>query len=187
MRGFRDDTPTMPNRLFLIDSMAIVYRAHFAFARSPILNSKGQNTSALFGFTLTLLDLIQNHSPTHLVAAFDTPAPTARHILFPEYKAHREAMPEDLVAALPHVKRLLAAFRIPLLILDGFEADDLIGTVVSHTPSDCHCFMVTPDKDFGQLVSDHVFLFKPSRGEAPRKLSVSPKSTSVGGFRIPLK
>lgn len=157
----------MPNRLFLIDSMAIVYRAHFAFARNPIINSKGQNTSALFGFTLALLDLIQNHSPTHLVAAFDTPAPTERHILFPEYKAHREAMPEDLVAALPHVKRLLAAFRIPLLILDGFEADDLIGTVVSHAPADCQCFMVTPDKDFGQLVSDHVFLFKPSRGDAP--------------------
>ncbi len=157
----------MADRLFLLDSMALVYRAHFAFMRKPIMNSKGQNTSALYGFTQTLVDLLQTQSPTHLVAATDTPAPTERHVLYPDYKAHRDAMPEDLVAALPGMRRILAAFRVPLLSVDGYEADDLIGTVVSHAPESCDCFMVTPDKDFGQLVSNHVFILKPSKGAEP--------------------
>ena len=175
----------MADRLFLLDSMALLYRAHFAFMRRPIMNSKGQNTSALFGFTQTLVDLLQTQSPTHLVAATDTPAPTERHTLYPEYKAHREAMPEDLVAALPGFRRILAAFRVPLLSVDGFEADDLIGTVVSHAPESCACFMVTPDKDFGQLVSNHVFILKPSKGDDPAETLGVPEITQRWGITEP--
>lgn len=149
------------------------------------MNSKGQNTSALYGFTQTLVDLLQTQSPTHLAAATDTPAPTERHELYPEYKAHRDAMPEDLVAALPGMRRVLAAFRVPLLVLDGFEADDLIGTVVSHAPENCDCFMVTPDKDFGQLVSNHVFILKPSKGAEPHEILGVPEVLQRWGITEP--
>ena len=117
------------NRLFLLDGMALVYRAHFAFITNPIRNSKGVNTSALYGFTNTLLQIIEKEKPTHLGVSFDTSAPTSRHILYPEYKAQRDAMPEELAAAIPEVKKLCRAFNIPLIIQDGFEADDLIGTL----------------------------------------------------------
>ena len=121
----------MAKKLFLLDGMALVYRAHFAFMARPILTSKGVNTSALYGFTQTLLDILNKQQPTHLAVAFDTQAPTQRHIEFPEYKAQREEMPEDLVLALPQVVRMLESFRVPVLKLDGYEADDLIGTLVS--------------------------------------------------------
>src|ERR1043165_663056 len=114
-------------KLFLLDGMALVYRAHFAFIRAPILTSKGFNTSAIYGFANTLLDIITNQKPTHIAVAFDTAAPTQRHTDFADYKAHREEMPEELSAALPHVKRLIEAFNIPVLICDGYEADDIIG------------------------------------------------------------
>ncbi len=154
----------MPKTLFLLDGMALVYRAHFALASRPIFNSKGVNTSALFGFTQTLLDILKKQQPTHLAVAFDTEAPTQRHLDYPDYKAHREAMPEDLSAALPHVRRMIEAFRVPLLILDGYEADDIIGTVVcAARRQDFTSYMVTSDKDFGQLVDDHTFLYKPGR------------------------
>src|SRR5262245_3211877 len=107
----------MPKTLFLLDGMALVYRAHFAFIRRPIFTSAGVNTSALFGFTNTLLDLLQTYEPTHIAVAFDTEAPTHRHREFPQYKAHREAMPEDIEFALPHLRELLGAFRIPLITL----------------------------------------------------------------------
>src|SRR5437588_12448460 len=110
--------------------MALVYRAHFALISRPIVTSKGVNTSALFGFTNTLLDIINNQQPTHVAVAFDTDAPTHRHTEFAEYKATRQAMPEDLSQALPHVRRMIDAFRIPVLVCDGFGADDVIGTVV---------------------------------------------------------
>src|ERR1700757_2842432 len=111
----------MVKKLFLLDGMALVYRAHFAFISRPILTSKGVNTSALYGFTQTLLDILQKQQPSHIAVAFDTEAPTQRHQEFPEYKATREAMPEDLSLALPHVRRMIEAFRIPLLTCDGFE------------------------------------------------------------------
>jgi DNA polymerase-1 len=120
----------MGKKLFLLDGMALAYRAHFAFATRPILTSKGVNTSALFGFTNTLLDILKKEEPTHLAVAFDTHAPTQRHIDYPEYKAQREEMPEDLSAALPTVRRMIEAFNIPVLMCDGFEADDIIGTLV---------------------------------------------------------
>ncbi|MBL9138325.1 MAG: DNA polymerase I [Verrucomicrobiales bacterium] len=154
----------MAQRLFLLDGMALVYRAHFAFATRPIRTSSGQNTSALFGFISTLLDILQTENPTHLAVAFDTSAPTARHRAYPEYKAQREAMPEELSAALPHVRRILDAFRVPALSLDGYEADDIIGTLVRRAePAGFECFMVTPDKDFGQLVTEHTRLWRPGR------------------------
>src|SRR5467141_3853165 len=154
----------MAKKLFLLDGMALVYRAHFAFISRPILTSKGVNTSALFGFTQTLLDILKNQQPTHLAVAFDTDAPTHRHTEYAEYKATRQAMPEDLSEALPHVRRMLEAFRVPVLICDGFEADDIIGTLVRRAEKEgFESYMVTPDKDFGQLVSPRTFLYKPSR------------------------
>ena len=152
-------------RLFLLDGMALIYRAHFAFITNPIRNSKGINTSALYGFTNTLLTIIEKENPTHLGVAFDTHAPTARHIKFPAYKAQRDATPEELLAAIPHVKRLCQAFQIPVLELDGYEADDIIGTLAHRADAtgDFHTYMVTPDKDFSQLVSATSSIWRPGR------------------------
>jgi len=155
----------MSKSLYLLDGMALVYRAHFAFITRPIVNSKGRNTSAVYGFANTLLELIENRSPTHLAVAFDTSAPTARHEKYPEYKAQREEMPEDLAEAIPDVKRLLEAFRIPVLEKDGYEADDIIGTLARQAEREGfeEVFMVTPDKDYGQLVDEHTWMYKPGR------------------------
>ncbi len=154
----------MVKKLFLLDGMALVYRAHFALIGRPVLTSKGVNTSALYGFTQTLLDILTNQQPTHLGVAFDTAAPTHRHLEFADYKATRQEMPEDLSAALPHVRRMVEAFNVPVLTLDGYEADDLIGTLVRRAEREgFQSFMVTSDKDFGQLVSANNFIFKPSR------------------------
>ena len=154
----------MGKKLFLLDGMALVYRAHFALIQRPIFTSKGVNSSALYGFTQTLLEIVKNQQPTHLAVAFDTEAPTHRHTEFAEYKATRQAMPEDLSQALPHVRRMLEAFRIPLLVCDGYEADDIIGTVVRRAERQgFKSYMVTPDKDFGQLIDENTFLYKPSR------------------------
>ncbi len=154
----------MADRLFLLDGMALVYRAHFAFISNPIRTSDGVNTSALYGFANTLLDILQNQQPTHLAVAFDTSAPTSRHEVFPEYKAQRQEMPEDIAFAIPQVKRLCEALRIPVLERDGYEADDIIGILAKKAESlGMETFMVTPDKDFGQLVSAHVKIYKPGR------------------------
>ncbi len=151
-------------RLFLLDGMALIYRAHFALIQNPIRNSKGVNTSALYGFINTLLAILEKENPTHLGVAFDTSAPTPRHILFPAYKAQRDEMPEELAAAIPHVKNLCRAFHIPVLELDGFEADDIIGTLVKRAEQDdFESFMVTPDKDFAQLISETTRMWKPGR------------------------
>ena len=153
------------SRLFLLDGMALVYRAHFAFIRNPITNSNGLNTSAIYGFANTLLTIIGKESPTHLAVAFDTSAPTSRHKTYPEYKAQREAMPEELAAAIPEVKKLCAAFRIPVIEMDGFEADDIIGTIAHQAEENgsFDTFMVTPDKDFAQLVAPRTAMWKPGR------------------------
>ena len=155
----------MSKTLFLLDGMALVYRAHFALITRPILTSKGRNTSAVYGFTNTLLELLENQRPTHIAVAFDTSAPTARHVLYPAYKAQREAMPEDLALAIPDVKRLLAAFHIPVLELDGYEADDIIGTLARQAERQGYdrVLMVTPDKDYGQLVDTRTRMYKPGR------------------------
>src|SRR5690242_2611860 len=146
----------MVKKLFLLDGMALVYRAHFALISRPIFTSTGVNTSALYGFTQTLLEIMKNQQPTHLAVAFDTDAPTHRHSEFADYKATREVMPEDLSQALPHVRRMLEAFNIPVLRCGGFEANDIIGALVRQAEK--HAFgsyMVTPDKDFGQLVDEN--------------------------------
>jgi DNA polymerase-1 len=157
-------TEITTKRLFLLDGMALIYRAHFALIQSPIRNSKGINTSALYGFINTLLAILEKENPTHLGVAFDTSAPTPRHIRFPAYKAQRDEMPEELAAAIPHVKNLCRAFHIPVLEIDGFEADDIIGTLVKRAEAQgFQSFMVTPDKDFAQLLSPHTFMWKPGR------------------------
>jgi DNA polymerase-1 len=176
----------MAKKLFLLDGMALVYRAHFALIARPIFTSKGVNTSALYGFTQTLLDIINKQQPTHLAAAFDTTAPTHREKFYAEYKAQREAMPEDIAFALPHVRRLLDAFRIPCVSCDGYEADDVIATVVKSAEKEGFTsYLVSADKDFGQLVSEHTFLYKPSRmGDAVEILGV-PEVLAKWGIRRP--
>ncbi len=151
-------------RLFLLDGHALVYRAHFAFITRPLINSKGVNTSAVSGFTRTLWDLIRAEKPTHLAAVFDPPTLTFRHDMYEPYKANREEQPEDIRIAFPYIHRILQGFNIPTLILDGYEADDVIGTIARQAEAQGYTvFMVTPDKDMGQLVSPHVFMYKPSR------------------------
>ncbi len=153
----------MAQSLYLLDGMALVYRAHFAFMRTPIMTSSGVNTSALYGFTNALVELVKNRKPTHLALVFDTSAPTQRHVEFPAYKAQRESMPEDLSAMLPHVRRMAEAFNVPVIAMDGYEADDVIGTLArrAENTGDFTTFMVTPDKDFGQLVDEKTFIYKP--------------------------
>ncbi|MEO8146790.1 MAG: DNA polymerase I [Bacteroidia bacterium] len=149
-------------KLFLLDAMALIYRAYFAFSKSPRVSSKGLNTSAMFGFTNTLLEVLKKENPTHIGVAFDTAAPTARHVDFAEYKAHRQEMPEDIGISIPYIKKILQGFRIPIIEMDGYEADDIIGTLAKKAEKKgFEVFMMTPDKDYGQLVSEHVFMYKP--------------------------
>jgi len=151
-------------RLFLLDGMALIYRAFFAFSKNPRITSKGLNTSAMFGFTNTLLELLNREKPTHIAVVFDTSAPTERHIMYPLYKAQREAMPEDLKKSIPYIFKIIEGFRIPVITLDGYEADDIIGTLAKKgEPLGYTTYMVTPDKDFGQLVSEKIFMYKPGR------------------------
>ncbi|HCQ37987.1 MAG: DNA polymerase I [Roseibacillus sp.] len=174
-------------RLFLLDGMALAYRAHFALIRSPIYTSKGVNSSALYGFTNTILTILETEKPTHLAVAFDTRAPTPRHEIYPEYKANREEMPEDLAAALPSIKRLCKAFRIPILEIDGYEADDIIGTLATQADKEggFNTFMVTPDKDFGQLVSEHCVMWKPGRKGKEHEIIDLPGLKELWGIERP--
>jgi DNA polymerase-1 len=150
-------------KLFLLDAMALIYRAHFAFSKTPRITSKGLNTGAVFGFTNTLLEVIQKEKPTHIAIAFDTAAPTFRHTAFEAYKAQRQEQPEDITVAIPLVKRLTRAFNIPVLELDGFEADDIIGTFAKQAAKlGFEVYMMTPDKDYSQLVDTHIYLYKPN-------------------------
>ncbi len=150
-------------KLFLLDAMALIYRAHFAFSRTPRINSKGFNTGASLGFTNSLLEIIQKQKPSHIAVAFDTFEPTFRHERFEEYKAQRQAVPEDVKSNIPWVKKIVQGFNIPVLELDGYEADDIIGTFARKAAaSGLEVYMMTPDKDFAQLVSDNIYLYKPS-------------------------
>ncbi|KYG83610.1 DNA polymerase I [Roseivirga echinicomitans] len=149
--------------LFLLDAMALIYRAHFAFSKNPRISSKGLNTGAAFGFTNSLYEILDKKKPTHIAVAFDTHAPTFRHVDYPLYKANRDAQPEDIRIAIPLVKDIVRAFNIPVLELDGYEADDVIGTFAKKASAEgFEVFMMTPDKDFGQLVEEHVYLYKPA-------------------------
>lgn len=151
-------------KLFLLDGMALIYRAHFALSKNPRFTSGGINTSAVMGFANTLMEILKKEAPTHLAVVFDTDAPTERHTDFVAYKAHRQAMPEDLSLALPYVVRLVLGFNIPVITSDGFEADDIIGTLAKKAEQKGYTvFCMTPDKDFCQLVSEKIFVYKPSR------------------------
>ena len=157
------DSPS--KRLFILDGMALAYRAHFAFFSNPIRNSKGVNTSAVYGFANTLLGILEHEHPTHIAACFDTSAPTARHELYPAYKANRESMPEDLSYQMPLIFRLLEAMNIPILRYEGYEADDTIGTLarIADGTKEFQTYMVSQDKDLGQLISPTCYLWKPGK------------------------
>ena len=148
--------------LLLIDAYAMIYRAYYAFIRAPRMNSRGENTSAIFGFVVTLEDLIKRVKPSHLAVAFDPAGPTFRHEAFEQYKAQRQETPEDIRWAVPRIKQLLQAMNIPILQVDGYEADDVIGTLAHQAEKEgFEVYMATPDKDYGQLVTEHVFMFRP--------------------------
>ncbi|HJW16457.1 MAG TPA: hypothetical protein VJ499_05025, partial [Flavisolibacter sp.] len=152
----------MDKRLFLLDAMALIFRAYYALIRNPRITSKGKNTNAQFGFTNTIIELINNQKPTHMAVCFDTAAPTERHTDFADYKAHRQEAPEDITLAIPDIKRIIKALNIPIIESDGYEADDVIGTLSKQAEArGYNVFMVTPDKDYGQLVSDKVKIYKP--------------------------
>lgn len=175
----------MNKKLFLLDAYALIYRAYFAFSNSPRINSNGLNTSAIFGFTNTLLDIIKKEQPSHIGVVFDTAAPTHRHIEFEAYKAHREEMPEDLRKAIPYIYKLLEALNIPAIEMDGFEADDIIGTLAKRAEENGFItYMMTPDKDFGQLVSTNIFIYKPGyKGGPPEKLGLQEICAKYGIVR----
>jgi DNA polymerase-1 len=153
-----------PKRLFLLDAYALIFRSYYAFIKNPRITSKGMNTSAIFGFLLTLREVLQKQKPTHIAVVFDTAAPTFRHEMFKDYKANRDETPEDIKKAVPYIKRLVEAYKIPIIDYPGFEADDVIGTLAKKASrKGFETYMMTPDKDFAQLVSDNIFMFKPSR------------------------
>lgn len=155
----------MEKKLFLIDAYALIYRSYYAFIKNPRINSKGFNTSAILGFINVLNDVIKTEHPTHIAVAFDPAGPTFRHEAYPEYKAQREATPEDIKLSVPVIKEIISAFNIPILEVPGFEADDVIGTVSKLAEKEGFTvFMLTPDKDYAQLVSDHIFLYRPRHG-----------------------
>jgi len=151
-------------KLFLLDGHALVYRAHYAFINRPLINSKGVNTSAITGFVRALWDIMKKQNPTHIAVAFDPDGKTFRHTEYPEYKANRDAQPEDIAIALPFIRTIVEGFNIPIITVDNFEADDTIGTIAKQAEKEgFQVYMVTPDKDYAQLVSENIFMYKPSR------------------------
>lgn len=164
------------NKLFLLDGMALIYRAFFSFSKNHRITSYGLNTSAIYGFTNTLYTILQKQKPTHIAVVFDTSAPTMRHKEFEAYKANREAMPEDLKKSIPHIFNIIGAFNIPVITKDGFEADDIIGTIAWEMgDKGTEVYMMTPDKDFAQLVRDNIFIYKPGRGGKPDEVMGVPE------------
>ncbi len=150
-------------KLFLLDAMALIYRAHFAFSKTPRITSKGLSTSAVFGFANSVLDILKKEKPTHIGVAFDLPGPTLRHERYTEYKANRQEQPEDISIAIPYVRRLLEAMCIPVLQMPGYEADDVVGTLAKKAASEgFDVYMMTMDKDYMQLVEEHIFLYRPA-------------------------
>ena len=158
-------------KLFLIDAYALIYRAYFAFSKNPRVTSRGVDTSAVYGFTNTLVDLINTEKPIYLGVVFDTPEKTHRHIEYKEYKANRDAMPEGISAAIPYIKQILKAFNIPIFALPGFEADDVIGTLAKQAEKKgLQTYMITPDKDFAQLVTKQTFMYRPGNRGNPSEI-----------------
>ena len=182
-------TPKHDKKLFLLDAFALIYRAYFAFAKNPRMNSKGENTSAAFGFTNALIDILKNEEPTHIAVVFDPPGgSTQRQEDFEAYKAHREEMPDGIRSMIEPIKNIVRAFNIPILQVDGFEADDVIGTIakIAETKG-FYTYMMTPDKDFGQLVSEKIFMYKPGRGGNPPEIWGIPEICAKFGVDDPIK
>jgi len=160
----KDMPENQTKRLFLLDAYALIFRSYYAFIKNPRVSSKGLNTSAIFGFLLTLEEVLQKRKPTHIAVVFDTPTPTFRHVMYKEYKANRDETPEDIKLAVPYIKKLIEAYKIPVIDYPGYEADDVIGTLARKASErGFTTYMMTPDKDYAQLVSDNVFMLKPSR------------------------
>ena len=163
--------PENTKKLFLLDAFALIYRAYFAFGNNQRYNSKGLNTSTMLGFTNTLIEILEKQKPSHIAVVFDAPVATNRSLEFANYKANRQEMPEDIRKALPYVKQIIEAFKIPILLKDGFEADDVIGTMAKQAEKDGYTtYMMTPDKDFGQLVSENIFIYKPAAFGKPAEV-----------------
>ena len=153
------------NKLFLLDAYALIYRSYYAFLKNPRINSKGINTSAIFGFINSLEDVLKREQPTHIAIGFDPSGPTFRHEAYTDYKAQREETPEDIRASVPIIKDILEAYHIPVLQADGFEADDVIGTLATAAGREgIETYMLTPDKDYGQLVGGNVYIYRPRHG-----------------------
>ena len=149
-------------KLFLLDAYALIYRAYYAFIRAPRINSKGMNTSAIFGFVNTLEDVLKRENPSHIAVCFDPKGPTFRHEMFESYKAQREETPEAIRESVPLIKEIVTAYNIPIIEVPGYEADDVIGTLSKIAEKKGYItYMMTPDKDYGQLVDEHVFMYKP--------------------------
>ena len=155
-------------KLYLLDAYALIYRAYYGLIRNPRINSKGQNTSAVFGFLTTLNEVLQKEQPDLLAIAFDPAGKTFRHEMYPDYKAQREATPEDIKLAVPIIKELIHAYRIPILEMAGYEADDVIGTMAKKAvKAGYEVRMITPDKDYAQLVEPHLLMQRPGHGNSP--------------------
>ncbi len=158
-------------KLYLLDSFALIFRAYYALMKSPRITSTGKNTNAQFGFTNTILEILNKEKPTHIAAAFDTAAPTERHVAFADYKANRQETPEDILSAVPDIKTILRGLNIPILEMNGYEADDIVGTIaVQAAAQGFDVFMVSPDKDYGQMVSDKISIYKPAYQKNERQI-----------------
>ena len=170
--------------LVLIDGMALAYRSYFAFIARPLTNIRGENTSAVYGFTVALLQFLEQHKPTHAAVCFDTYAPTFRHDMFKDYKANRESTPDDLVSQIQTIKEVIRGYHIPLLEIDGYEADDIIGTLAHQANArNMETIIITPDKDFCQLVTENIKLLRPARGEVSMEMLDSQAVTEKYGLR----
>ena len=150
-------------KLFLLDAYALIYRAYYALFRAPRITSKGLNTSAIFGFCNTLDEILRKENPSHIAVCFDPKGGTFRHEEYPEYKAQREAQPEDITKAIPYIKDILEAYNIPVIEIPRYEADDVIGTLAKQAEKEGYTtYMMTPDKDYGQLVTDKILMYRPA-------------------------
>jgi len=176
-------------KLFLLDAFALIYRAYFAFGKNQRYNSKGLNTSAMLGFTNTLIEVLEKQKPTHIAVVFDAPGGASnREEVFTDYKAGREAMPEDIRSAIPYIKKIIEAFNIPMYLLEGYEADDIIGTMAKEAERQgFQTYMMTPDKDFGQLVSENIFMYKPAAYGKPAQTLGIPEVCEKFGVENPLQ
>ena len=173
-------------KLFLLDAYALIYRAYYGLIRTPIINSKKQNTSAVFGFVKTLQEILEKENPTHIAVAFDPKGKTFRHEAYPDYKAQREETPEDIRWSVPVIKDIIKAMNIALLEVPGYEADDVIGTVAwKAAEQGFTAYMMTPDKDYGQLVRDNVYIYKPGMGKKPAEILDTQAVCSKYGIESP--